>query len=94
LTVNRGRFPSPTYIFPLPEGGGGSPLYSPLRKRRGLRWGSFSQSSPFPLGRGRTKVGDRNFLPQFNPLLVFLPLKKGEEIKEEGRGGLRWGRDY
>jgi len=27
------------------------------------------------LGRGRIKVGDRNFLPQCNPLLVFLPLK-------------------
>ena len=64
---------------PLPLGGGG------------CRWASLSQSSPFPLGRGRTKVGDRNFLPQCNPLLVFLPLKKGEEIERGERERIQVG---
>jgi len=53
LTVNRGRFPSPTYIFPLPEGGGGSPLYSPLRKEDHL----------CILLRKRTGLPPLNFLP-------------------------------
>jgi len=43
------------------------------------------------LGRGRIGVGDRNFLPQLTPSLCSSPLKKGEEIEEEGGGGYRWG---
>jgi len=69
LTANRGRFPSPTYILPLPEGGGGlgkDPLCSlplekredpfhilPLRKRRGLP----PPNPPPPSGRGRITGG-------------------------------------
>jgi len=49
--------------------GGINPLLVilPLKKGGGYRRGSLPQSSPFPLGRGRTKVGDRNFLPQLTP---------------------------
>jgi len=43
------------------------------------------------LGRGRTKVGDRNFPPQFNPLLVFLPLESGRKLGGEGRGRIKEG---
>jgi len=74
--------PSPTFFLPLPEGGGG------------LRWGSLLQSSPFPLGRGRTQVGDRNFLPQLTPSLYSSPLRKGEEIEGEGRGRTKEGEEF
>jgi len=48
--------------------------------RGGYRWGFSPQSSPFPLGRGRTKVGDRNFLPQLTPSLYSSPLKRGRKL--------------
>jgi len=49
------------------------------------------------LGRGRTKVGDRNFPPQLTPSLCSSPLKRGRKLgrgipsKKGRRGGYRWG---
>jgi len=78
------KFLSPTLILPLSSLQNPSPPCGREQEKGGALSPNpppslLSQILPLPLGGGGYRWG-RGFL--INPLLVFLPLKKGEEIGE------------